>query len=541
MRRFFSLLTVCTLVVATFGCARRPARFADAKPVTEVADDEPIDLPFRLEYNDVVEFSDLFVGRPLVEAMRTTRRPPPADINAWDEVPTSSWFSPVSLEPSAFELAYTESGPPVPPYRVLLERAPSGNNGIAVIDQLGRRFELRRDPTDRPEVRTAAAAVSARIVRALGYYAPEVYISDATDDDFSIAPEDSHPGSITSGMEPTDPEVRRKQVSKMLQEWIESAPANKKGAYRFSATRWPPGIDVGRTPVAGVRKDDPNDRVAHENRRTLRAIKLVGAWLGMTRFTPHDLRDVYAGPPGEGHLLHYMVGMDKSLGTEAIIGKRPEQKDEMTLLATLGFAPDPNIPPTQRKYVALGAIGEEVDVGRYGPALPFPPMDQTDGADAYWIAKRIAGVTDEMVQVAVRAGKVTNANARKLLFELILMRKRHVLAWGYAQTTPCDVEAVEDRGIIVIDRAVAEGFTAGRTVEYVVSYFDSSGEPTHPGAVLSPEGARFALPIPRSAVGEGGYTVIRLLGEVGGVPAPRHLELHVIRDAKGTRLIGVRH
>ncbi|MBK8256493.1 MAG: hypothetical protein IPK82_27970 [Polyangiaceae bacterium] len=541
MRPIFSLLAVLTLSAATLACARRPARFADATPVTEVADDEPIDLPLLVEYNDVVEFSDLFVGRPLVEAMRTTRKPPPADINAHDEVPTSSWFAPVSLEPSAFELAYTESGPPVPPYRVLLERAPSGNNGIAVIDQLGRRFELRRDPADRPEVRTAAAAVSARIVRALGYYAPEVYISDAADGDFAIAPDDSHPSSITSGMEPQDPEVRRKQLTKTLQEWLESAPANKKGAYRFSATRWPPGIDVGRTPVAGVRSNDPNDRVPHENRRTLRAMKLVGAWLGMTRFTPHDLRDVYRGIPGEGHLVHYIVGMDKSLGTEAIVGKRPEQKDEMTLLATLGFAPDPNIPPTQRKYKALGALGEEVDVGRYGPALPFPAMDQIDGADAYWAAKRIASVTDEMVQLAVRAGKVGNSDARKLLFELILARKRHVLAWGYAQTTPCDVEAVEDRGIVVVDRAVAEGFTAGQTVEYVVSYFDSSGEPTHPGAVLSPEGARFAVPIPRSAVAADGYTVIRLMGEVGGVPAPRHLEMHVIRDGKGTRLVGVRH
>lgn len=534
-------LVLALLGALSAGCQYRPAIFADAPPVTEIADDEPIDMPQRLEVNDVVEFSDLFVGRPLVEAMRTTRRPPPGDINALDEVPRSRWFWPLEVDDSSFETTYAEGGAPVPPFRVLLERAPSGSGGIPVVDGLGRRFELRRDPPDRPEVRTAAAAISARIVRALGYYTPEVYVTDANEGDFTTAPGEQHPLSILSGTEPTDPEVARRTLAKTLVDWLESAPANRKGAFRFSATRWPPGPDVGRTPVAGSRDDDPNDRVPHENRRTLRALKLVGAWLGMTRFTPHDLRDVYAGLPGEGHLVHYIVGHDKSLGTESIIGKRPEQKDEMLLLATLGFAPDPNIPPTQRKYVAIGAIGEEVNPAQYGPALPFPPMDATDGADAFWIAKRIAAVGEERILYAVRAGRVSNGTARRLLFELLLARQRRVVEWGYAQTTPCDVESADDRGIVVLDRAVEAGFTKGKVVEYVVSYFDTAGDPSHPGAVLGPEGARFVVPVPRSVFAKDGYAVVRLRGEVGGKAAPRWLEMHVKRDEKGTRVIGVRH
>src|SRR6185369_2202202 len=166
--------------------------------------------------------------------------------------------------------------------------------------------------------------------------------------------------------------------------------------------------------------------------------------------------------------VHYLVGSDKSLGTESIIGRRPEQKNEMILLATLGFAPDPNIPPTQRKYQAIGAIGEEVDPKQYGPGLPFPPMDAMDGGDAFWVAKRIAAVSEEQVLYAVRAGKVTDPSARKLLFELILARQRRVVEWGYSQTTPCDVESVDERGIVVNNRAVAAGLNAGKLVEYVV-------------------------------------------------------------------------
>ncbi len=546
------LFLLCAALL-TPACSYRPARFADALPVTEVADDEAIDMPQRLEVNDVVEFSDLFVGRPLVEGMRVTRPPPPADINALDEVPRSSWFSPLDAEIDArsFEGAYAVDGAPVPPFRVLLERAPSGDNGdtkkggmgIPVVDALGHRFELRRDPKERVEVRTAAAAITARLVRALGYLTPEVYVSDADETDFSTTPGEPFGQSILTGTEPAGPEVRGRTLQKMLDDWFECAPSNKQGNFRFSATRWPPAadVDVGRTPVAGTRGDDPNDRVPHENRRTLRALKLVGAWLGMTRFTPHDLRDVYMGPSGEGHLVHFMVGFDKSLGTEAIIGKRPEQKNEMILLGSLGFAPDPNIPPTQSKYQALGAIGEEVNPKEYGPGLPFPPMDATDGADAYWMAKRIASVSEEMVLAAVRAGKVTNGTARKLLFELVLARQRRVVEWGYSRTTPCDYERMDEHGIVVFDRAVGAGFTKGKHVEYVVTYLDAEGEPSHPGAVLGPEGPRFAIPLPRGAFAKGGYAVVRLHSEVAGVPAPRDLELHVVRDKQGTRVIGVRH
>ena len=536
----FAPLTLAVLLAAS-ACVYRPARFVEAPPVTHVADDEPIDMPLRLEVNDVVEFSELFVGRPVVEAMRTTRRPPPADINALDEVPVSSWFAPLEADAASFEMTYAEGGAPVPPYRVLLERAPSGKDGIPVVDGLGRRFELRRDPVDRSELRTAAAAISARLVRAVGYLTPEVYISDASEGDFTTAPGEQHPQAIVNGNEPDDPDVVRKALRKNLDEWLESATVGKGGVYRFSATRWPPGIDVGRTPAMGLRGDDPNDRVPHEDRRTLRAIKLVGAWLGMTRFTPHELRDVYVGLPGEGHIRHYMVGMDRSLGTESIIGKRPEQKNEMLLLATLGFAPDPNIPPTQRKYVAIGAIGEEVDPAEYGPGLPFPPMDAFNGADAFWIAKRIAEVTEEMVLLAVRAGKVSNRTARRLLFELILARQRRVIEWGYAQTTPCDVEGVTEKGIVVLDRAVAAGHTAGKKVEYVVSYIDSAGDTSNPGAVLGPEGARFAIPLPRAAFAKDGYAVVRLRAEIAGKPAPRWLEVHLKRRGPTTRLLGVRH
>jgi len=82
-------------------------------------------------------------------------------------------------------------------------------------------------------MQTGAAAVASRLMHALGYRVAEAHIT-ATED-----------------------------------------------GRRVLATRWPGGIDLGPTPIRDTRPDDPNDRVPHLERRTLRAMKLVAAWLAL--------------------------------------------------------------------------------------------------------------------------------------------------------------------------------------------------------------------------------------------------------------------
>ena len=133
--------------------------------------------------------------------------------------------------------------------------------------------------------------------------------------------------------------------------------------YRVRATRWPVGLDLGPTPVAGVRPEDPNDCVPHAERRTLRALGLALYWLGLKRLPPFALRDVYVGEPGKGHLLHYVVAMDDAFGAEAVgreaqakLGGEGKYLDEnaATALITLGMRRRV-APPVQKRSLSTAS------------------------------------------------------------------------------------------------------------------------------------------------------------------------------------------
>ena len=503
-------LAVALALLAIASCEYRPARFAGRPPVGSVADDAPIPVPRTRPLLEAVYYPEVYLRRELVGALDPSRHPYAADANSLDQVPRSSWYDPV--DPADPWRGYVD-GPPLEPLTPVANRPTSGQpDATVVVDARGLRYELQPDLPMHPEVRTAAAAVSSRLLRALGYRTPEV--------------------------------------------WITTAPQG----WRVSATRWPVGVDLGPTPMRTTRPDDPNDVLPHPDRRSLRSLGLVAAWLQLTRLPPRLLRDVYVGSPGHGHVQHHIVGLDGALGAATLLDALDmaadpdrEEADFFFRLGTLGLSPKPEQLIPRPPARGLGWLPPAVAPGDFSVSPPFEPFDRIQAADAYWVAKRLAALPDSTIDQAIADGKLYTAAARSALGRILRSRRRFVVGFGYEQTTPCELlDAIRPGGnaamasrspvrLVVVDLAIQQGYASPGSTQYEMRILDERGDLIAPEETVTPSTAVFAVAVPGAYLLEHDYVVVSLRARRGGTLAPRSFDIHLQPAGGRVRLMGLRH
>lgn len=513
-----------------YGCSGyRPARFADKPPVVDMQDDAPIPVPRKRTIYEPLWLAEIYLRRPLMDILEAERIPEAGDVNSLDEVPRSSWFEPNRPVKEAFLSKRPGSpGPPRPPLRLLGGAPTSGRGGARAVDSRGIQYELRVDPADRPGMRTAAEVIASRLLWSMGYLTPEAFITHLRLKDFAT----KGPGG--EGEPAID-----------IEAFLASGPAPRRGRYRMSATLWPMGIEVGPAPISKTRDDDPNDLVAHRDRRTLRALGVVATFLKLSTIGPHSIADIYVGPPDEGHLEHFLVGLDDALGAGDIV--RPGDPEPMVpalgpleSLFTLGLSPSKRPPITQSELLAVGDYPQEIASDALSPLDPYEPIERLLPADGYWAAKRIAKLSRRQLVFAVRAADLDDPVAGAYLVDALGARREALVARWYRKVSPLEVEGFKENELLILDRAITDGIVKAGDARYLIDYLDDEGR-----ALADPErwrtsGERFRLKLPEAAL-ESEYLVVRIVAIYEGKKSPRGFEAHwAIREGK-PRLVGVRH
>jgi hypothetical protein len=526
-----SLFLLALLAASPAACAYRPARFADAPAVIETADDAPIPVPGRRDPVKEIYFAEAYLHRPAALALDPSRPATAGDINALDEVPRSSWFDPTREDPDE------EQGPPIAPFSVVLSDPESGQGGLAISDVRRIRYELARDPPARPELRTAGAALSARLFNAVGWRAPEVHVVTIVRHELRTSSPAGAAVADAFMQQPLAPSGSSSSASTI---------SVMRSNLRVRAMRWPVGIDVGPTPVGGTRDGDPNDRVPHTERRTLRALKLMLFWIGANRLDPNALHDSYEGQPGAGHLLHWIVGLDDALGANAVNDEEDARlggegrsfgANALTAFVTLGLGLR-HPPPLQTSWPALGDYQVHASPARFEPQPPFEPFDRLLPADSYWAAKRIAAVSDADLRRAVASAQMSDAaSAARALF-VLEARRSSLLAWAFAAVTPAEIESISEERLTLRDEAIARGLEPAATSAYAIDFLDGEGSPLSPPLHLTPKGALIEVPLPSPRTD---YLIVRASVRRGRHDAARPCELHLVHDRRGTRVVGLRH
>jgi hypothetical protein len=499
-RRTLSLLSC----LALSGCAYRTARFLDAPPVEQVADRAPIPIPARRRLLRPLLDANTYVRRELVRALDPRSASVAGDVNSLDEVPESAFFRRIPN----FErplVGFRRDGAPLPPFHDRGEKVASETPGArAIVDARGLAYELVRDePAHRGRASGAAAATS-RLLFAMGYRVAETHVVE-------------HEGE------------------------------------RYAATRWPVGVDLGPTRAEGMRDDDPNDRLDHRDRRTLRALRVAAAWLDIVELEPRMLRDHYLGEPGAGHVEHALVGIDGGLGVARLRAaeawaRDPDRADENFFfrLFTMGLSPIPTAKPPTAPFPSVGLLEEFVRPGAFAPIPPFEPIDRMTPADAFWLAKRIATIPSPVVGRAVLSTKLPPLEQDWLL-QMLQLRRAEVVAWAYDQVTPLDPGLLSpadparglDARLLLADRAVLSRMAPAGSSSYEVEFVDDEGELLARSELGCDRGV-VSLPLPR-ALAAREYVVASITARRGGKALPRPVDLHFRRRGAALALVGVRH
>ena len=501
--RLFSAICAAAFVAS---CGYRPAHFADRPPVLSEDDEQPIALPRRGAFIPELHDASVYVRRELVNALEPRRPGEAKDVNALDEVPASSWFRRAAQVDKPL-LGYKREGPPATPFTVTSDAPTSESpNARVILDARGRSYELVPDEPDRRGMRSGAGAAASRLFYAIGYRTAEVHV--VTDE----------------------------------------------GGARFLATRWPPGEDLGPTPIASLRDDDPNDRIEHRDRRSLRALELAAAWLDLVRLPPRMLRDVYVGPNGEGHVEHMLVGIDGALGVTrydaALAWLHDRDREDSNFFARLfglGLSPKRAAYPPDTRNPSLGLYDEFVALGSFSVSPPFEPADRMRAGDAYWMAKRIASIPQRVLGRAVISTRLPPL-AQHALLGLLAARRAQVVAWGYDQVSPLEPGLVsppnEERGyparVQLVDLAVATGMASSERASYGAKFSDSEGRVIGRVAGLRAKNAVVRVEFPEASRFSD-YLVVQVTALRGGRALPHPVELHLQRRAGELALVGVRH
>lgn len=503
------LLPVALLSLCVGACSPT-TRFALRAPVLRDADDRPFAPPPEVdEESDYANTLDVTLFRPLSHFFLFESVPESRNVSSLDEVPDSTWFTNRHVSPADLARGPCPADAPSPPFTIKSSKGSGTTPGFVVKDAKGKKYVVKLDGIPaQPELSTAADAIVSRLYWAAGFNAPcnEVVFVGASD---FLVTDKSYMTLKTGGREP----LSAAQAAEVLSH----ATRGPGGALRLSTSLFISGEPVGTFHTEGVRRDDPNDVIPHEDRRELRGERFLAAWVAHWDSRGPNSFDAFVRTRGEqGHVVHYFLDFSDSLGGTTVRTRFPEPR--------LGHTTVADVPKIGLDLVGLGAVRrpwDEVAVDprarnlgyldvahfdpmEFAPQTPMVRWSRAEPQDLAWMARRLARIGPDHVRAAVRTGKLSNPAEEARLVEILLARREKILRASFARASPLGDPAMTgtDR-FCVTDLAVEAGLSRRESVSYALDL--RAGSALARSAVAPsldpspPSGARLCIALPHFA------------------------------------------
>jgi len=426
------------------------------------------------------------------------------NVNTADEVPDSSWFTnriyARTLSPG--EIARgpnTIEGPAPGRWTVIRPKSAGVSPGFTVRDERNEVWFLTFDARENPVAPTAAVAVASRLFWAIGYNQIESYLTTVRPEQLVLAPD------VTIRAHGR----RRPFTQADLDDVLARSSVSADGSYRVIAGRAVPGRPVGPFRYHGMRPDDPNDIVAHEHRRELRALQVFGAWTNLVDMKAGNTLDTVVTEKGRGLVRHYLQDVGSTFGTGALAPRDGDEGHEYLYDAgpvwkrffSFGLFTRPWQTMRYREHPEVGRFeGRNFDPETWRPRVPVAALRHARADDLFWAALRVMAFSDEQIRAAVRTGGFTDPAAETMLAEVLMARRDRIGSVYFSRVNPIVRFALTDEGVLTFENpAVRAGFAGAPEQGYEATWyrFDNvTGQTDALGPATRAPGERVQSPKP---------------------------------------------
>src|SRR6266481_6393555 len=320
-RPFRVAVATGVLALGTLGAASIGARkkFYSDDPLWAMPRPHAVVNAAKRTLSEYYDFFENSLFPPGQRAKHTGVYLPSEAINTVNEVPDSAWYTNRhGSRPMSLDELKQGPGDTTPPAAGVWTVTAAKNEGVTpgfrIRDAAGRQYLLKFDPLSNPEMASAADRITSRFFHALGYNVPENYVVYFDRSRISIGG-----GSMLRDSSGKQRAITERDVEEMLAK----TPRSADGEYRALASRVIPGQPLGPFEYFGTRSDDPNDLVAHEHRRDLRALRTFAAWLGHDDSKALNTLDMLVTENDVPYIKHYLIDFGASLGSASFMANSP--------------------------------------------------------------------------------------------------------------------------------------------------------------------------------------------------------------------------
>jgi hypothetical protein len=567
-----AILSAASLLVACGGAPRYPL----AAPLTSDTDRSAVSVPCEQRPSDkdpkhvacapepyvsplVWDAADNSIFRPLARVFAVDPAGEAVNVNAFDEVPDSAWFEnrlgagkltrEELLRGACSEEEMLDPASAAPASFVIDQGKSNGASAGFRINVGQRKCMLKTDTKEQPERPSAASAIGAAIYHAAGFNTSceqVVYL-------------DPRILKLTPGLEVTDNTGVTKPFDQAALARVLGQATHQGGLVRLQASAWLPGYLIGPFRYEGTRSDDPNDVIAHEDRRDLRGARVLAAWINHFDAREQNTMDSWIAvnekvkDSSPGFVRHYYLDTSDSFGSEWMDDGISRRLGNSYLLDFGDIATD---------FVTLGATSEPWERAERTPGMedfgyfhhrdfdpedwkneyPNPAFSRASERDNAWMARILSRFDRDDIRALVTLGRFSDPAQAAFLSGVLEGRLARIAERYLLRLSPLADARVEGDLLVLTDLARRRSVRPAQSFEYRAALATPDGVRAVRPDVGAAGSVRIALPHGTFRAGLAAndayrYRVVTI--DNGASRFPLRAHLYDLGKGRGFRLVGI--